>query len=227
MTLYTLDKGDRLDYFDKVKEALILPRVDNRPRQNCEENVREETDSSTQALDTELEVFDVKDTMPSDRTISNWYAFSTPSFHSPSFKLTQARVLHELGHLLTTHYIPFDPYFIPASSMASIILNLENKRITRPMAKTILAKIANSDLCFINKIIRDEQEQVVTDLTHDQYRVMAQTQVDDNPDKVRAIVEKKQLGKLEWFTGQMIKRGKGIEPAKARAALRQVLGLGP
>jgi len=74
MTLYTLDNGDRLDYFDKVKEVLIVPRVDNRPRQDCEENVREEEASSTQALDTELEVFNVKDTMPSDRTISNWYS---------------------------------------------------------------------------------------------------------------------------------------------------------
>ncbi len=95
------------------------------------------------------------------------------------------------------------------------------------MAKNVLAKIAISDPRFVDKIIRDEQEQVVTDLTLDQYRVMAQTLIDDNPDKVRAIVEKKQLGKLEWLTGQMIKKGKGIEPAKARTALRQVLGLIP
>ena len=63
-------------------------------------------------------------------------------------------------------------------------------------------------------------------LSREEYLSMAQQLLDDNRTKVKQIQQKGQLGKLQFFVGQMMRKGEGtVEASKAEAVLKELLGL--
>lgn len=109
--------------------------------------------------------------------------------------------------------------------MSKILFNLEKGLITGTTAKRLLAMTFDGDKRPIDSII-EEDGMVLMSISRDGYILMAQTLIDEHQDKVKQIQQKQQLGKLQFFVGQMMRQGKGkIEAAKAEAILKQLLGL--
>lgn len=135
------------------------------------------------------------------------------------------RVLHELGGLLNTANVPFSPTIVPPRSMVSILQNLNEGKITGSTAKRLLAMVFDGDKREVNTII-DQDNLSLRRLSREEYMTMAQALLDEEPKKVEQIQKGKQLGKLKFFVGQMMRRGSGrVEAPKAEAALKELLGL--
>ena len=136
-----------------------------------------------------------------------------------------SRVLHELGGLLSAATTPFTPNLVPPESMVDILVNLHKSRITGTTAKKLLAMVFNGDKRAIKNIVKDENLQLQR-LSQDEYIAMAQLLIDENGDKVKQIQQKRQMGKLKWFVGQMMRQGEGkVEASKAEATLKNLLRL--
>lgn len=121
--------------------------------------------------------------------------------------------------------ISFSENLVPAKCMSKILFNLEKGLITGTTAKRLLAMTFDGDKRPIDSII-EEDGMVLMSISRDGYILMAQTLIDEHQDKVKQIQQKQQLGKLQFFVGQMMRQGKGkIEAAKAEAILKQLLGL--
>ena len=86
--------------------------------------------------------------------------------------------------------------------------------------------VFDGDTRMIHQII--EQENLgLRPLSEGEYLAMAQALLDQNQAKVKQIQQKKQLGKLQFFIGQMMRQGEGrVEASKAERALKELLGLG-
>lgn len=136
-----------------------------------------------------------------------------------------SRVLHELGGLLNAANVPFSPTLVPARSMVSILQNLDRGKITGSTAKKILAMVFDGDERNVNTII-EQADLSLQRLSREKYIMMAQALLDEDPKKVEQIQKGKQLGKLKFFVGQMMRQGSGrVEAQKAEAVLKELLGL--
>ena len=157
------------------------------------------------------------------KTVGNWYVF-----HNSALLLNLnsfLRVLHELGGLLNTANVPFSPTIVPPRSMVSILQNLDEGKITGSTAKRLLAMIFDGDNREVNTII-DQDNLSLQRLSREEYTTMAQALLDDDPQKVEQIQKGKQLGKLKFFVGQMMRQGSGrVEAQKAEAVLKELLHL--
>ncbi|KAL2057704.1 hypothetical protein ABVK25_002088 [Lepraria finkii] len=162
-----------------------------------------------------------------DEVRSLWSSTRSSSLSpSPAFdKIVGNWVLHEMGGLLSAAATPFSPKLVPPETMADILANLHDDRITGTTAKQLLAMVFNGDKRVINTIIKAENLEL-QHLSRDEYLAMAQTLIDKNAEKVQQIQQKRQMGKLMWFVGQMMRRGEGkVEANKAEATLKELLGL--
>lgn len=109
--------------------------------------------------------------------------------------------------------------------MADILINLHENKITGATAKRLLGMVFDGDKRSIETII-DSEGLALQPMPQEQYVKMAQAFLKENKDKVKQIQEKKQLGKVKWFVGQMVRQGEGkIEAQRAEATLRNLLGL--
>lgn len=109
--------------------------------------------------------------------------------------------------------------------MVDILTKLENAQITGTTAKRLLAKKFDGDKRSINSII-DEENLGLQALSRKNYLTMAQALLRENETKVKQIQQKNQLGKLQFFVGQMMRQGGGkVEASKAEAVLKELLGL--
>lgn len=109
--------------------------------------------------------------------------------------------------------------------MVSILQNLDEKKITGSTAKRLLAMSFDGDERDVNTII-DQANLSLRHLSREEYIMMAQALLDKDPKKVEQIQKGKQLGKLKFFVGQMMRQGSGtIEAQKAEAVLKELLGL--
>ncbi|KAL8696103.1 MAG: hypothetical protein Q9201_007824 [Fulgogasparrea decipioides] len=181
-TLVALEDGERLDYYDHVRQEV---RVLRSKAQNL---AQDEGQNS---------IYDVK--------IANW-------------------ILHELGGLLGTFETAFSPSLVPASDIASIIFMLEMEKITGRTAKQLLAGKFHGDVRSVETIVEEENLALVH-LSDEEYIAMARDLIDSNPVMVAQIKEQRQLGKLGYFVGQMMRKGKGkVVAQKAEMTLRQLLG---
>ena len=109
--------------------------------------------------------------------------------------------------------------------MVSILQNLDRGKITGSTAKRLLAMVFDGDARDVNAII-EQDDLSLQRLSRDEYVAMARALLDEDPKKVEQIREGKQLGKLKFFVGQMMRRGSGkVEAQKAEAVLRELLGL--
>lgn len=130
----------------------------------------------------------------------------------------------ELGTLFKD--INFEPSRVPAGELASIIAQLQRKKITSRSAKKILLMKFESDARLAEQII-EEEDLVLKPLSDTEYVTLAQALLEEKPDMVKDIVEKKHDKKIKWFVGQMMARSAegSVEPDVAEKALREQLAL--
>jgi aspartyl-tRNA(Asn)/glutamyl-tRNA(Gln) amidotransferase subunit B len=138
--------------------------------------------------------------------------------------LSYHRVLMELGGLFKD--LDFDHSRVGANELASIIAHLQRKNITSRSAKKLLSLKFEGDARSTEQIIADESL-VLKPLSEAEYVALARTLLDEKPDMVKDIVEKKQDKKVKWFVGQMMARSAegSVEPDVAEKVLREQLGL--
>ena len=109
--------------------------------------------------------------------------------------------------------------------MVSILQNLDEGKITGSTAKRLLAMIFDGDEREVNTII-DQDDLSLQRLSREEYITMAQALLDEDPKKVEQIRKGKQMGKLKFFVGQMMRQGSGrVEAQKAEAVLKELLDL--
>ena len=109
--------------------------------------------------------------------------------------------------------------------MVSILQNLDAGKITGSTAKRLLAMMFDGDKRDVNTII-DQDNLSLQRLSREEYIAMAQALLDADPKKVEQIQKGKQLGKLKFFVGQMMRQGSGrVEAQKAEAVLKELLHL--
>lgn len=113
---------------------------------------------------------------------------------------------------------------VPAKELASIILHVLRRQITGRTAKALLAAIFGGDGRTVEQIIA-EDNLTLRPISQQEYVTMAQSLLDENPDMVKVIKEKQQLGKIRWFVGQMIRQGDEgtVEAEAAESVLRDLL----
>ena len=134
------------------------------------------------------------------------------------------RVIHELGGLLNITETQFLDASVSADSLSAIIDNLLEKRITGKTAKELLSLVFNGDQRAVSVIIKEDNLEI-QHMPPAEYEAMAKAIIDDTPDMADKI-RKGQLAKLQWFVGQMLRRGQGrVDAQKATDALRIVLEL--
>lgn len=140
-------------------------------------------------------------------------------------QLTDIRVIHELGGLLSGSNSTFSSNQVPVPALASIISNLLQGRITGRTAKQLLSVVFDGDTRDVDAIISEENLRLET-LSPEEYDVLAQKLLSENPDMVAKIQAKGQVGKLQFFVGQMMRMGRGkVEARKAEGVLRRLLKL--
>lgn len=109
--------------------------------------------------------------------------------------------------------------------MVQILSNLDRGQITGTTAKRLLSMVFDGDERAVGTIIEQENLRLQP-LSRDEYLAMAQDLIAENETKVKQIQQKKQLGKLQFFVGQMMRRGEGkVEAGKAEKVLKELLGL--
>jgi len=109
--------------------------------------------------------------------------------------------------------------------MAHILFHYFDNKITGPNAKRLLSMVFDGDKRSIERIIK-EKSLALKSLPQEVYVDMAQALLDENDEKVKQIQQKKQLGKLKWFVGQMVRQGEGnVEAGRAEFTLKGLLGL--
>ncbi|MCJ1439456.1 hypothetical protein MMC27_008850 [Xylographa pallens] len=134
-------------------------------------------------------------------------------------------VLHELGGLLSASNSTFSRDRVPVSALASIISNLLQGRITGRTAKQLLSLVFDGETRNVDAIITEENLRLEA-LSPEEYDVLAQKLLSENPDMVAKIQAKGQVGKLQFFVGQMMRMGRGkMEARKAEGVLRRLLKL--
>lgn len=133
-------------------------------------------------------------------------------------------VLHELGGLLTKADLAWDASIVPAQSLAHIVDQLQRKRITGPTAKQVLATVFEGDRRPVPQLL-EEENLLLRPLSREEYVALAESAISQNTQMVEQIRSKKQLGKLGWFVGQMMRTGeKGrVEAPKAEEILRELI----
>ena len=139
------------------------------------------------------------------------------------FVLTQFRIVHELGGLLTTLDLPFDPNMVPAHSMSSVLLHVHEKRISRDGAKKTINLILEGDQRSVDEIVKSENLMASESLEFD-YEQSIATLADENPQKVKKL-RAGQRGIQQWFVGQLIRQsGKAVDPRTALKAVESFFG---
>ena len=96
---------------------------------------------------------------------------------------------------------------VSAETLSRIIRNLLANEITGRTAKQLLTTIFNGDERDVDAIIEQENLRLVP-LSALQYMQMAEELISENKAMVMQI-QKGQVGKLQWFVGQMMRKGRG------------------
>ncbi|KAJ6104937.1 hypothetical protein N7486_003626 [Penicillium sp. IBT 16267x] len=132
-------------------------------------------------------------------------------------------VLHELGGLLTKADQTWQADIVPAQSLADLIDHLQRGLVTGLTAKQVLASIFGGDRRPVPQLLQ-EDNLLLRPLSREEYISLAESAIALNP-KMAEQIRGKQLGKLGWFVGQMMRMGeKGrVEAPKAETILRELI----
>jgi len=143
-------------------------------------------------------------------------------------KLVGNWILHEIGGLLTEDNRSWSEVVITPQILADILSNLLQRDLTGRNAKQLLQQVYRGDSGdkSIEQLI-DEGNLRLRPMGEDEYRQLAQSILDENPDMVQAIREKGQKGKAMFFVGQMVRRAEEgtVEADKARQVVERLLGI--
>ncbi|KAL4882833.1 GatB/GatE catalytic domain-containing protein [Aspergillus karnatakaensis] len=133
-------------------------------------------------------------------------------------------VLHELGALLTKADAEWNAQRVSAKTLATLLDKLQRQQITGATAKQVLAMVFEGDQRPIPQLL-EEENLILRPLSRKEYIALAEEAMKMNPEMVEQIRSKKQLGKLGWFVGQMMRKGqKGrVEAQKADAILQELI----
>ncbi|KAF2213730.1 hypothetical protein CERZMDRAFT_38806 [Cercospora zeae-maydis SCOH1-5] len=151
--------------------------------------------------------------------------------HDTQHKLGKAVgnwVLHELGGLLDAS-VTWEEVSVTPQELADIISNQLQKQITARAAKQLLSTLyetsASGSRPSVEQLIEDGNL-CLRPLSEDEYSALMQALMDENPDKVAAVRDKGQKGKIMWFVGQMVRRGEEgtVEPEMAKKVAERMLG---
>ena len=131
----------------------------------------------------------------------------------------------ELGSLFKDE--PWDSNRVPSTHLADIISHVRRKQVTSRSAKRILSMVFEGDQRSVHDIV-SEEGLALKPLNDAEYIALAQSLLDEKPDMVRDIIEKRQVKKIMYFVGQMMSRSAdgSVEPDKAEEVLRELLDLG-
>jgi len=137
-------------------------------------------------------------------------------------------ILHEIGGLLTEDNRSWADVVITPQMLADILSNLLQRNLTGRNAKQLLQQVYRGDA--MNKSVEqliDEGNLRLRPMGEDEYRQLAQSILDENPDMVQAIREKGQKGKAMFFVGQMVRRAEEgtVEADRARQVVEKLLGI--
>lgn len=202
-TIVALDDGERLDYFHEVMACLRNSMADPNSTEDF---------GKTQAY------------RKTAKTAANW-SVRLLFLHTRSCTLNSDRVTHELGGLLTMSDTPFSANPVSAETLSRIIRRLLANEITGRTAKQLLAVIFDGDGRDVDAIIEQENLRLVP-LSRLQYVQMAEQLISENEAMVTQV-QKGQVGKLQWFVGQMMRKGEGmVEAEKAESILKEIVGVG-
>ncbi|KAJ5095394.1 hypothetical protein NUU61_004750 [Penicillium alfredii] len=149
---------------------------------------------------------------------------SNAQIHATLARMAGNWVLHELGGLLTKTDRAWDADIVPAQSLAHLVDQLQQKRITGSTAKLVLASVFDGDRRPIPQLL-EEDGLLLRPLSREEYVALAEAAIALNPQMVEQIRQKNQRGKLGWFVGQMMRTGeKGrVEAPKAEEILRELI----
>jgi aspartyl-tRNA(Asn)/glutamyl-tRNA(Gln) amidotransferase subunit B len=140
----------------------------------------------------------------------------------PAGKMVGNWVLHELGGLLGTMDVPWERNPVSSRSLAAIVGNLLERRITGTTAKSLLRMKFTGDDRSVEEIVKEENL-LLQPLSRDEYVVMAKRLLAKHDDIVQAI-RKGQVGKVMFLVGQMMRQGEGrIEASKAEEVLKELI----
>jgi aspartyl-tRNA(Asn)/glutamyl-tRNA(Gln) amidotransferase subunit B len=131
----------------------------------------------------------------------------------------------ELGTLFKD--LDFDPSRVAAKDLAFIIGRVQHNTITSRSARKLLVMKFEGDARLIGQIIEEENLQLKP-LSQEEYAALAQSLLQEKPDMVKDIVEKRQDKKIKWFVGQMMARSRegSVEPDVAEKVLREEIARG-
>ena len=114
---------------------------------------------------------------------------------------------------------------VPAEALACIIKNLLDKNITGQTAKRLLSMIFNGEKRAVNDVI-EEGGLKLRPLTASEYEAMAEETLAEHPDVVQKIQAKRQIGKVQFLVGKLVRKGEGtVEAKQAESVLRRLLQL--
>jgi aspartyl-tRNA(Asn)/glutamyl-tRNA(Gln) amidotransferase subunit B len=130
----------------------------------------------------------------------------------------------ELGSLFGDR--DWSPSFVTAAQLASIITHLQRQTITSRSAKKLLLMKFEGDTRPTKDII-EEEDMTLRPLSSQEYLELAKGLLEEKPDMVKDIVDKRQVKKIKWFVGQMMLKSKegSVEPDVAEDVLKKELGL--
>ncbi|OCK84492.1 hypothetical protein K432DRAFT_378510 [Lepidopterella palustris CBS 459.81] len=133
-------------------------------------------------------------------------------------------VLHELGGHFSTAEQEWSESTVSSIQLASIILHLLRRQVTGRTAKILLSTIFHGDNRSVEQIIADEN-MTLRPMSRDEYLAFAKELLEENPDMVNAIQQKRQHGKIMYLVGQMVRRGDEgrVEAGTAELVLRELL----
>ena len=112
--------------------------------------------------------------------------------------------------------------------MANILISILDNHITPSTAKQLLRIIFNGDTRSVNQII-EEEDMVFKPLSEADYHHLIRDIMSQEPASVEKAKKDWAVGKQStfmWFVGQVMKKGgKSAEAHKAKAVLRDCLGI--
>ncbi|KAL1957936.1 hypothetical protein VTO42DRAFT_5328 [Malbranchea cinnamomea] len=143
---------------------------------------------------------------------------------SANGKMVGNWVLHELGGLFSKSEFAWDPERVPVASLAEIVHLLSQKKITGTTAKSLLAMIFEGDTRSVQQIV-EEDNLLLRPMSREEYISLAEQVISQNPQMVKQIREKGQVGKIGWFVGQIKRMGERgrVEAQKAEEVLRELI----
>ena len=133
-------------------------------------------------------------------------------------------VLHDLSTLLSTTETAWSENPVTAPRLASLIHELLAAHIIGKTAKEILRMLFEGDTRDVQTII-EQDNLAFRPLDEAEYEVLAREVMEEHADTVKAIVEKKQAGKIMFLVGQVMRKGEEgrVEAKKAEAMIRRLV----